>query len=132
MSDNSADLSPAAIAVAFTQAWTNHDMENAARYLTKDVTFHGPLQQSNGIEEYLTGLAAFARAVTGMRVLAALGDDEQALIMYEVTTGPFGTLTCAEHLTFRNGKIVADRLTFDTYAVRMTQANQSNNRPAGS
>ncbi|MDQ3931195.1 MAG: nuclear transport factor 2 family protein, partial [Chloroflexota bacterium] len=119
MPENPAHRTPLDIAVAFTQAWTGHDMETASHYLAEEVTFQGPLQHSTGIQEYLSGLAAFARAVTGMRVLAALGDDHQALIMYEVSTAPFGTLTCAEHLTIRNGKIVADRLTFDTYAVRM-------------
>jgi hypothetical protein len=73
----------------------------------------------------MKGLAAFAGAVTGMRVVAALGDDEQALVMYEVTTGPFGTLTCAEHLGVRDGKIRTDRLTFDTYEVRKAQAGQA-------
>jgi hypothetical protein len=34
-----------------------------------------------------------------MRIIAALDDDDQALVMYEVTIGPSVTVTCAEHLT---------------------------------
>jgi hypothetical protein len=41
--------------------------------------------------------------------------------MYDVTTAPFGTLTCAELLTFRDSKIVTDLLTFDTYPMRKAQ-----------
>jgi SnoaL-like domain len=102
---------PVAIARAFTEAWTSHDMDTAARYLADDVVFDGPASHSTGAQAYMEGLNGFAQRVIGMQMLAALGDDTQALIMYEVTT-PAGTLTCAEHLTIRGGKIQTDRLTF--------------------
>jgi len=102
---------PVAIARTFTEAWTGHDMDTAARYLADDVVFDGPASHSIGAQAYMEGLTAFAQRVTGMQMLAALGDDAQALIMYEVTT-PAGTLTCAEHLTIRGGKLQTDRLTF--------------------
>ncbi len=119
-------LTPVAIARAFTEAWTSHDMETAARYVAEDVDFDGPIAgHTTGIEAYMQGLAAFARAITGVQVLAAFGDEEHALIMYEVTTGPFGTLRSAELLTIRDGKIQADKLTFDTYKVRQASAAQA-------
>ncbi|HEV2460210.1 MAG TPA: nuclear transport factor 2 family protein [Ktedonobacterales bacterium] len=106
------ETSPVAIARSFTQAWTSHDMETAASYLAADVVFDGPAGHSVGADAYLKGLQAFASTVSGLKLLAALGDDTQALIMYEVTT-PAGTLTCAEHLTFTvGGTIQTDRLTF--------------------
>ena len=107
----STDTTPVARASAFTQAWTSHDMQTAAGYLAADVVFDGPASHSVGADAYLQGLQAFASTVSGMTMLAALGDDTQALIMYEVTT-PAGTVTCAEHLTFSADKIQADRLTF--------------------
>jgi hypothetical protein len=103
--------SPVAIARTFTEAWTSHDLETAASYLTDDVVFDGPASHSTGKTAYLEGLNRFAQTVSGLTTVAALGDDTQALIMYEVTT-PAGTLTCAEHLTFRDAKIQTDRLTF--------------------
>ena len=112
---------PVVVARAFTEAWTSRDFTTAAGYLADDVIFDGPINHSTGAKDYLQGLTAFAQTVTGLKILAVLGDDAQALIMYEVTTGPFGTLTCAEHLTVRDGKIQTDRLTFDTYAVRKAQ-----------
>jgi hypothetical protein len=120
---------PVALARAFTEAWTSHDLEMAATYLADDVTFDGPINHSTGKDAYLQGLAAFARSVTGATILAALGDDTRALIMYDVT-GPFGTLTAAELLTFRDGKIHADRLTFDTYAVRQAAAGRPPSAPS--
>jgi hypothetical protein len=107
----SAPSTPIDVARSFTKAWTSHDMDTAAGYLADDVVFDGPASHSAGKQAYLEGLNAFAQRVSGMTMLAALGDDTQALIMYDVTT-PAGTLTCAEHLTYRDGKIQTDRLTF--------------------
>jgi|Tabmets5t2r1_1033131.scaffolds.fasta_scaffold05563_1 hypothetical protein len=78
----------------------------------------GPGGHSVGARAYLEGLTPFAQRITGMWIIAALDDDDQALIMCEVTIGPSVMVTCAEHLTIRDGKIQADRLTFDTAAAR--------------
>lgn len=112
---------PAAQARAFTEAWTSHDMDAAATYLADNVRFDGPSGHSDGKEAYISALGNFARIVTGVKILAAFGDDTQALIMYDAITGPFGPMTSAELLTFRDGKIVGDRLTFDTYPMRSAQ-----------
>jgi hypothetical protein len=74
---------------------------------------------------YLEGLTPFAQHTTGMRIIAALDDDDQALVMYEVIIGPSVTVTCAEHLPIRDGTIQADRLTFDTVAARAAQTPQA-------
>lgn len=115
--------SPAAVARAFTEAWTSGDMDTAARYVAEDVVFDGPLGHVEGKNAYIEGLKGLARAValTGVRVLAVFGDETQALIMYELITGSFGVLTCAKLLTFRDGKIRTDRLTFDSYEIRKSQ-----------
>lgn len=109
---------PAALARAFLEVWTSHDMEAAATYLADDVSFDSPTSHSDGKEAYMRGLSTFARVVTGVRILAAFGDDTQALIMYDLATALFGSLISAELLTFRDGKIAADVLTFDTFPIR--------------
>lgn len=113
----------AAIARAFTEAWTSGDLDTAAGYLGEDVIFDGPLGHVEGKKPYLESLAGLtqALAVSGVRVVAAHGDDTQALIMYELITGRFGALTCAKLLVIRDGKIQSDRLTFDSYEIRRAQ-----------
>jgi len=118
------NATPAAIARAFTEAWTSHDMDTAARYLADDVVFDGPMNHTTGKQAYVEGLGRFASVVTGVRIIAALGDDTQALILYDLATAG-GTQTYAEHLTFRDGKIATDRLIFDTYPARAAQASQT-------
>ncbi len=117
--------SPVAVALAFTKAWTSHDMETAASYVAADVDFDGPIAgHTTGAEAYMQGLNAFAPVVTGMQIIAAFGDDTRALIMYDLATAPFGTLRTAELLTVKDGKIQEDKLTFDTYKIRQASASQ--------
>jgi hypothetical protein len=116
------ETTPLDVALAFTQAWTSHDLQKAATYVAEDVVFEGPLQQSGGSGPYLKGLLGLSRDVTGFRMIAAFGDNDQALLMYDLQTGPYGTLTCAKHLTVLNGKIVRDQLTFDSHLIRNSKA----------
>lgn len=41
---------PLDIALAFTKAWTTHDMKKAVSYVADDVVFDGPMQQSVGVK----------------------------------------------------------------------------------
>jgi hypothetical protein len=113
---------PLDVAIAFTEAWTNQDMKTAAGYVAEGVLFEGPLQQSAGAEPYLKGLTGLARDVIGFRMISAFGDKDQALLMYDLITRPYGTLTCAKHLTVRGGKIQRDKLTFDSHQIRKAKA----------
>lgn len=103
-----AQQSTADRARSFTDAWTRQDMETTASYLADDVVFHGPNGDLAGKEGYLAGLTNFARAVQSATILAASGDADRAIILYDLVT-PGGTVSCAEMLTFRDGKIVDDR-----------------------
>jgi ketosteroid isomerase-like protein len=113
---------PLDIAIAFTQAWTGHDVPKAAEYVSEDVVFEGPLAQTTGSAAYLKALMGLARDVTGFKMLAAFGDGDQALLMYDLTTRSYGNLTCAKLITVRNGKIERDKLTFDSHLIRGSKA----------
>lgn len=116
-------MTPLDVALAFTKAWTNHDLEAAAKLVAEDVEFDGPLQQSTGAEPYLKGLASLSQEVKGMKMLAAFGDFNQALLMYDLTTQSYGVLTCSKLITVRDGKIQKDKLTFDSHKIRSVSQN---------
>lgn len=116
----SRQLTPAETVRVFTEAWTSGDMDAAASYVADDVVFDGPLGHVDGRQAYMDGLRGLAQIFKSVKILAAYGDDTQALIMYEAPTDSYGTLTCAKLFTLRGGKIVSDRLTFD--ATEMRQA----------
>lgn len=86
------------IARAHLEAWTNHDFDSARKNLAEEVQFFSPAANLTGITEYMDaprGLVQFAKQVVigSLRIHVAVGDDRNALIMYEVRTegGPFGS-----------------------------------------
>lgn len=113
------------IARAFTEAWTRGDIDAAASFVAEDVVFDGPLGHVDGKEAYMEGLKGLVRmlGVTGVQVISAYGDTTEALIMYDLLTERFGSLTCAKLLTMQDGKIRRDRLIFDSHRIRQPQGS---------
>lgn len=112
---------PVDVARAFVEAFGRRDMAAVARYVADDIAFESPRAKANGAEGFLEAAGQFAQIVTRIDVIAAFGDNERALIMYDMETGPFGTLRAADHLVIRDGRIHEDTLVFDTYEVRMAE-----------
>ena len=114
------DSRAVALARAHLEAWTNHDLEAARRNLAPDVEFYSPASHLVGPEEYMDaprGLKQFAMHVVpgSLRITAAMGDDKNALIMYQVDTegGPFGSKTFPSAQTWvldDDGKIQTERI----------------------
>ena len=108
------------LATAHLEAWTNHDLDAARGNLAADVEFYSPASHLVGIDEYMDaprGLAQFARQVLpgSLRILAAVGDERNALIMYVVDTegGPIGSKTFPSAETWMlddSGKIQLERI----------------------
>ena len=113
---------PLDVAIAFTKAWTSQDMDRAAKYVGEDVVFDGPMGDAEGVKAYVEGLTGLSKEVKDFRMIAVFGDEEQALLMYDLITKSYGTLTCAKHLVVRDGKIRHDLLTFDSNKIRSAKA----------
>jgi len=109
-----------ALARSHLEAWTNHDLDSARGNLAADVEFVSPASHLVGPDEYMDGargLAQFARQVVpgSLRVIAAMGDERNALIMYQVDTegGPIGAKTFPSAQTYvldDDGKIKLERI----------------------
>ncbi len=124
MSDSTAgtttDSRAVALALSHLEAWTNHDLATVRGNLAEDVQFFSPAANLVGIDEYMDaprGLTQFARQVVpgSLRVIAAMGDERNALIMYEVSTegGPIGSKVFPSAQTWLlddNGKIKVERI----------------------
>lgn len=113
--------SPAvALARAHLEAWTRQDFDTVRNNLAEDVQFYSPGATLVGIAEYMDaprGLTQFARRVVpgSLCVLAATGDDRNALVMYEVTAevgalGPMLFPSAQTWLLNDNGKIQVERI----------------------
>jgi hypothetical protein len=109
-----------ALALAHVEAWTNQDFDTVRGNLSKDVQFYSPAANLVGIDDYMgapRGLTQSARQVVpgSLRVIAAMGDERNALIMYEVSTegGPIGSKAFPSAQTWvldDNGKIRVERI----------------------
>jgi hypothetical protein len=81
------------LAKAHIEGWSNHDFESARAGVADDVEVAItstnptlPVTRTSGIDDYMTGLIAFAQAVVpgSARVLSAIGDERNALITLTV------------------------------------------------
>jgi len=114
------DSRAVALALSHLEAWTNHDLDTVRGNLAEDVQFYSPAANLVGIDEYMDaprGLTQFARQVVpgSLRVIAVMGDQRNALIMYEVSTegGPIGSKVFPSAQTWLlddNGKIKVERI----------------------
>src|ERR1700687_192225 len=109
-----------ALARAHLEAWTTHHLDKLRGNLADDVQFYSPAANLVGIDEYMDaprGLTQFARQVVpgSLRVIAAMGNERNALIMYEGSTqgGPIGSKVFPSAQTWLlddNGKIKVERI----------------------
>jgi hypothetical protein len=119
-SKTGSDSRAVAIARAHLEAWTNHDLDTVRGNLAEDVQFYSAAANLVGIDEYMDaprGLTQFAKQVVpgSLRVIAAMGDELNALIMYEVSTagGPIGSKVFPSAQTWlldASGKIKVERI----------------------
>jgi ketosteroid isomerase-like protein len=100
-------------ALAYYQAWTSHDLDKAMGYIADDIICDAPAGRLEGSAAYRAFMGPFAQIVTGSEMLAAFGDEETALIMYDTETVPVKSAPGAEYLTVKDGKITYNRFVFD-------------------
>ena len=107
-------ISPALrTALAYYQAWTSHDLDKAMSYIASDIVCDTPGGRLEGAEAYRGFLSPFAQILTSAKMIAAFGDDETALVMYDTQTVPVKSSPGAECVTVKDGKITYSRFVFD-------------------
>ena len=101
------------VAMAFYQAWTGKDLDRAMSYVSDDIVCEAPPRRIEGIEQYRAFWAPFLQIFTKADVIAAFGDGETALLMYDAHTTPVASALTAEWFTTKDGKISRNRIIFD-------------------
>lgn len=119
MTDSTAPLS---VAVRFIEAFGRRDLTALAECLADDVVFESPRVRLVGRDEVVAGIEEFAGLVETVRIEGGYGDAHGAVVVYEMITGPFGTIRAADHLAVVDGKITNDTLIFDTAALNPAPA----------
>ena len=99
--------------LAYYQAWTSHDLDKAMSYIAADIICDTPAGRLEGAGAYRAFLGPFVQITTGATMIAAFGDDETALVMYDTQTVPVKSAPGAECVTVKDGKITHSRFVFD-------------------
>ena len=105
-------------ALAYHRAWTNRDMDRAMTYIAEDIVCHAPAGTLYGAQAFRQFMEPFTQILTSSRLIAAFGDDEHAVVMYNTSTVPVPDAPGAEWVRVDNGTIremtiIFDRLPFE-------------------
>jgi ketosteroid isomerase-like protein len=114
------------VALAYFHAWTGHDLDKAMEYVADDMVCDAPAGRLEGAAAFRGFMGPFVQILTGSQLIAAFGNDEQALVVYDTQTVPVKSAPAAECVTVREGKITYSRFIFDRApfdAARRAQAD---------
>ncbi len=76
------------IAQKYYRAWTSHDFEQAMTYIAEDIVCDAPSGRIEGSEAFREFMGPFTQILTDSKLIAAFGDDDTALMMYDSETVP--------------------------------------------
>ena len=100
-------------ALAYYQAWTDHDLDQAMSYIADDIVCDAPGGRLEGAGAYRAFMGPFVQMLTGSTLIAAFGDSDTAVIVYDTETVPVKSAPAAECVTVTGGKITRSRFIFD-------------------
>src|SRR5262249_53239272 len=100
-------------ALAYYEAWTSHDLGKAMSYIADDIVCDAPAGRLEGADAYRGFMGPFVRILITSELIAAFGDDQTALVMYDTETVPVKSAPGAECVTVTDGKITYSRFVFD-------------------
>lgn len=102
------------VALAYHRAWTGGDLDVAMALVADDVVCDAPAGRIDGVRAYREFLTPFAqRFLIRTEMIAAFGDENTAMLMYDAETVPARSAPAAECLSVRDEKIVYNRFVFD-------------------
>ncbi|MDB4957178.1 MAG: hypothetical protein JWO36_4747 [Myxococcales bacterium] len=105
------------VARAYHRAWSTRDHASAGPLLSDDLRVEVPINSYAGKADFLEAVRRTAEMTSTVELLAALGSDDEALLLYDMTL-PIGRLRVAEHFTVNDGRIQRIRQVHDTAALR--------------
>jgi hypothetical protein len=102
----------------YHDAWTSGRFEEAGQYLDEHLLIEVPVNTYDGRESFMRAVAGFGQIASEVTLLAELGDDDDAVLIYDMTVPGLGRLRVAEHFTVTNGLIGRLRQVHDTAGLR--------------
>ncbi len=104
---------PLDVALAYHRAWTSNRIGDAINLVAPGIECDLPTGHMQGLDQYRPFLANFAPTVTGYDMIAALGDEQTAVLVYALHTVRVSSGLVCECFTVTDGQITRNRLIFD-------------------
>jgi hypothetical protein len=104
---------PLDVALAYFEAWSHHDVEGAMAYIHPEIICEAPPGRLEGADAYRAFLTPYVGMLVSAHIIAAFGDDEMAMVMYNSETRPVVYAPGAECVTVVDGLITLSRFIFD-------------------
>lgn len=101
------------VALAYHRAWAGGDFETAMTYVSPDLVCQAPAGTLVGATAFRAFMGPFVATMRSSRLLAAFGDGDTALLMYDAETVLVAEAPGAEWHTVADGRIVSMRIIFD-------------------
>ena len=102
------------VARIYVNAIANKDVEKILSVSADDIICSSPIGRLQGIAAFRGFHEGFARMIKKVTVLAAFGDDERAVIVYNAETHPVASAITAELIVVKNGKIASTEVIYDS------------------
>ena len=119
-------MSPLELANSYYDAWANRQGDMSGVPLAEDFIFSGPVASFDSAEGYRAMAAQAGAMVRNFRVRHQFvdGDLVCSIVDWEMAGLLEGTLTAAEILEVRNGRLVRGELIYDAEELRKAMARQ--------
>lgn len=101
------------IARTYVGAIANKDVDTILSISAEDVVCTSPIGQTTGLEPFRAFQNGFAQMIKNLTVLAVYGDDEQAVVVYDVETHPVPHSVVAELIKVKNDKLASTHVIYD-------------------
>ncbi len=105
------------VARAYHRAWSTRAFEDLDHYVGDDLRVEVPINSYRGKVDFLDAVRRTAQMATKVELLAELGGDDEAMLLYDMTL-PIAVLRVAEHFKVNDGRIHQVRQIHDTAALR--------------
>ncbi len=110
------------VALAYHHAWTGGNLDEAMAYVADDVVCDAPAGRIDGAGACRAFMAPFAQMLIGAELVAAFGDGERAVVVYDTTTTLVASGPAAECVTVRDGRIAYSRFIFDRLPFQLARS----------
>lgn len=116
--ENLTKKQPLQIVLEYFKAWNNKEFDRASDYLSAEISFEMPLNSYTSKEAFMEAVKFTGNAVLYVQLLAEFGNENDALLLYDMELNPVGKLRIAEYFKVSNNKITLICHVHDTTELR--------------